>query len=136
MFDTNVVVSTLFFGGRLAWLRRAWAVGAARPIVCRETVPELIRAFAYPKFQLSDADRTVLLGDYLPYSESAHLPNPPPVVPVPCRDRDDIVLIQLALASEADFLVSGDTDLAELAGALPIVSPAELRQRLGWRPED
>lgn len=91
--------------------------------------------FAYPEFRLSATDRATLLGDYLPYAESARLPNPPPAVPVPCRDRDDIVFIQLALASEVDFLVSGDADLAGLADALPIVSPTDLRQRLGWREE-
>jgi predicted nucleic acid-binding protein len=29
VFDTNVVVSALIFGRRLAWLRQAWASGAA-----------------------------------------------------------------------------------------------------------
>jgi len=124
------------FGRRPAWLRRAWSTGAARPIVCRATVQELIRVLAYPKFRLSDADRTALLGDYLPYAETAHLPDPAPVVPVPCRDRDDIVFIQLALATAADFLVSGDADLAELADTLPIASPASLRRTLGWDAAD
>jgi len=136
VFDTNVVVSTLIFGRRLAWLRRAWAIGVARPIVCRETVQELIRVLAYPKFRLSDVDRTSLLADYLPYAETAHLPDPTPVVPAPCRDRDDIVFIQLALATQADFLVSGDADLTALAGTIPIASPADLRQTLGWHEAD
>jgi putative PIN family toxin of toxin-antitoxin system len=136
VFDTNVVVSALVFGQRLGWLRRAWAVGAARPIVCRETVAELIRVLAYPKFRLSDADRTVLLADYLPYAETARLPDPPPTVPAPCRDRSDLVFIQLALAATADCLVSGDADLATLAGPLPIASPATLRRRLGWHDID
>jgi hypothetical protein len=37
VFDTNVVVSALVFGGRLRWLRQAWVSGAVMPIVCRET---------------------------------------------------------------------------------------------------
>jgi predicted nucleic acid-binding protein len=117
-------------------LRRAWATGAACPIVCRETVAELIRVLAYSKFRLSDDDRTALLADYLPYTETARLPHPPPSVPVACRDRDDVVFIQLTLAAAADVLVSGDADLAALAGPIAIVSPAILLQRLGWREAD
>lgn len=65
MFDTNVVISALVFGGRLAWLRAAWADGALTPAVCRETVTELIRVLAYPKFRLQPDDREVLLGGLL-----------------------------------------------------------------------
>jgi putative PIN family toxin of toxin-antitoxin system len=136
VFDTNVVVSALVFGRRLAWLRRAWATGATRPIACRETVAELIRVLAYPKFRLADEDRTALLADYLPYAETARLPKPPPPVPVACHDRDDVVFIQLALAAKAEFLISGDADLAALAGMIEIVTPAVLRQRLGWQATD
>jgi hypothetical protein len=52
VFDTNVVVSALVFGGRLRWLRAAWAAQAVTPVVCRETVTELLRVLAYPKFHL------------------------------------------------------------------------------------
>jgi putative PIN family toxin of toxin-antitoxin system len=134
--DSNVVVSALIFGRRMGWLRRAWATGATRPIVCRETVAELIRVLAYPKFRLSGEDRTALLADYLPYAETARLPDPPPPVPVACRDRDDVVFIQLALAAKAEFLISGDADLAALAGMLPVASPVSLRQALGWHAEN
>lgn len=136
MFDTNIIVAALVFGRRLAWLRRAWATGATRPIVCRATVAELIRVLAYPKFRLSDEDRTALLADYLPYAETTRLPSPPPPVPVPCRDRDDVVFIQLVLSARAEFLISGAADLAALAGKLPVASPASLRQALGWHAED
>jgi hypothetical protein len=33
VFDTNVVVSALVFGGRLRWLRQAWAQCIVIPIV-------------------------------------------------------------------------------------------------------
>ena len=62
VFDTNIVVSTLIFGRRLAWLRHAWTAGAVTPIVCHETVAELLRVLAYPKFRLDTADREALLG--------------------------------------------------------------------------
>ncbi len=130
VFDTNVVVSALVFGGRLRWLRRAWATATATPIVCRETVAELLRVLAYPKFRLETAERELLLGEYLPFAETAVLPGELPELPVSCRDRDDVVFLHLAITSRADLLVSGDTDLTDLAAAYPVVSTSMLRQRL------
>ena len=52
--DTNTVVSALLFQqGRLSWLRGAWSAGTVVPLVCRETVEELLRVLAYPKFGLT-----------------------------------------------------------------------------------
>jgi putative PIN family toxin of toxin-antitoxin system len=133
VFDTNVVVSALVFSGRLLWLRRAWASGAVVPIVCRETVTELLGVLAYPKFHLSADDREALLADYLPFAEIVVLPDPPPPLPIACRDHDDAIFLQLAIASRADLLVSGDTDLTTLVQTVPVVSPATLRQRLAAR---
>ena len=129
VFDTNVVVSALVFGSRLAWLRQAWARGAVTPIVCRETVAELLRVLAYKKFRLDAVSRDLLLADYLPFVETAALPDTPPLLPLACRDRDDVVFLHLAIDSRADFLVSGDADLTVLASAYPVLSPAALRQR-------
>jgi uncharacterized protein len=119
------------FGRRLVWLRRAWANGAAVPIVCRETATELLRVLTYPKFRLSPTERENLLSDYLPFAETVWLPNPLPELPAACRDRDDAVFLHLAIASDADALVTGDNDLAVLAGGGLIISPGVLRQRLG-----
>jgi putative PIN family toxin of toxin-antitoxin system len=132
VFDTNIVVSALVFGRRLAWLRGAWASGRIVPLVCRETVAELQRVLQYPKFKLTQADRFSLLGDYLPYVEIVRLPAKLPVLPVACRDRDDIVFIHLAVAGGAEYLVSGDDDLASLRRDTPvaIVSVGELRANL------
>ena len=42
----------------------------------------------------------------------------PPPTP-PCRDPFDVPLLELALAGEADFLVTGDQDLLSLASEFP-----------------
>ncbi len=84
----------------------------------------------YPKFRLDAIEREALLADYLPYAETVILTHPPPTLPVACRDRDDSVFLHLAIASQADLLVSGDADLTMLASAFTVVSPATLRQLL------
>ena len=99
VFDINVVVSALIFGRRLAWLRRVWSQGDAIPLVCRETVAELSRVLAYPKFRLDAPDREGLLADYLPFAEIVVLPSPLPELPLACRDRNDAVFLHLAIAA-------------------------------------
>lgn len=130
VFDTNIVVSTLVFGGRLRWLRAAWAAQLITPVVCRETVAELLRVLAYPKFRLTLEERDTLLAQYLPFCETASLPSVWPALPVECRDRDDAVFIALMLSAGADILVSGDADLTVLRDTVTVVSVAELREML------
>ncbi|MBV8457521.1 MAG: putative toxin-antitoxin system toxin component, PIN family [Acetobacteraceae bacterium] len=130
VFDTNVVVSALVFGVRLRWLRHAWAAGPVTPVVCRETVAELLRVLAYLKFRLDKVEQELLLADYLPFAETAWLPDPPAELALGCRDRDDAVFLQLAIASRADLLVSGDADLTALAAIYPVASPSTLRSRM------
>ncbi len=132
VFDTNVVVSALVFGRRLAWLRQAWASGKVVPVVCRPTTDELLRVLAYPKFRLDPVERRLVLEDYLPFAEVVLLPDPPPALPVVCRDRDDMVFLQLAVTAGVEALVSGDADLAALRDATPVrvIAAAELKAML------
>ncbi len=130
MFDTNVVISVLVFGGRLGWLRQAWVSAAVTPIICRETTAELLRVLTYPKFRLGAADRDALLADYLPFAEVVLLPSTLPELPMACRDRADTMFLYLAIAAAADLLISGDKDLAVLAAADNVASPASLLELL------
>jgi putative PIN family toxin of toxin-antitoxin system len=124
VLDTNVVVSALVFGGAIAKLRDAWQTGACIPLVNHVTAHELVRVLAYPKFRLDAREREDLLADYLPYSETVRMPPSPPVVPA-CRDVFDLPFLELALAGEADTLVSGDRDLLALSGraAFAVLAP-------------
>jgi predicted nucleic acid-binding protein len=95
VLDTNVVLSALVFGGSAAGqARRAWQRGVLLPLASTATVQKLVRVLAYPKFRLSRAEQDELLADYLPYTETVRLPQPPPQVPE-SGDRD-----LLAIATE------------------------------------
>ena len=119
VLDTNLVLSALVFvQGRLAVLRHAWQETRCLPLVSKATTTELIRVLAYPKFKLAAEEQQELLADYLPWCSTVRIPNPPPDTPV-CRDTDDQPFLQLAVAGQADYLVSGDQDLLSLAGQIP-----------------
>lgn len=124
VLDTNLVLSTLVFAsGRLAVLRHAWQEKRLVPLVSKVTATELIRVLAYPKFKLDADEQRELLSDYLPWCETIRIPNPPPLTPA-CRDVYDQPFLQLAVAGQAGYLVTGDQDLLILDGqiACPIVS--------------
>lgn len=80
---------------------------------------ELLRVLAYPKFQLSEREREDLLADYLPYCVTVKMAGKLPVTPE-CRDPFDVPFLELALAGDADYLVTGDKDLLSLAESFPV----------------
>ena len=98
----------------------------------RDTTGELIRALAYPKFQLSPADQRELLAEYLPCCTVVALPARAPAVPA-CRDPGDVPFLVLAAVGKADFLVTGDRDLLDLPMGSPcgVVTPVAFLAVLG-----
>jgi putative PIN family toxin of toxin-antitoxin system len=130
VLDTNIVLSALLFtSGRLAWIRRSWQGQQLQPLVCRETVNELLRVLAYPKFKLTADEQKELLADFLPYADVVELPKPWPDLPT-CRDEKDQVFLVLAQAGHADMLVTGDADLLAMRDVFPgpILTAGELAQ--------
>ena len=128
VFDTNTVISALLFAnGRLAWLRQHWREGGAIPFISRATAAELMRVLSYPKFRLTPEDRLELLGDYLPFCVTIEPTKP---CSVGCCDAKDQAFLDLA--QNAEFLVTGDTDLLALAGqtAFLIETPEAYRKRI------
>jgi putative PIN family toxin of toxin-antitoxin system len=132
VLDTNCLVSALLFkSGRLAVLRYAWQRGAIQPIVCKETVAELIRVLAYPKFRLSREDIDILLTEFLPFAETWRVKHPTSPVPG-LSDPADAVFIHLAKQSQADMLVSGDAHLLEMeVPEVRIIAPVSFLESLG-----
>jgi uncharacterized protein len=110
VIDTNILISALVFGGKIARLRYAWQEGCFTPLVSKVTTTELIRVLAYPKFKLTPIDREDLLSDYLLFCESVAMPDILPTTSA-CRDPFDLPFLTLALVGEADYLVTGDRDL-------------------------
>ena len=111
-------------------MREAWQSGIVTPLVSPYTQDELVRVLSYPKFRLPAEARERLLDDYLPWCEMVVKQEPPPAIP-DCRDPSDKPFLELALAGQADALITGDGDLLALAPIfpIPIITPAELKRR-------
>ncbi|MEI8092995.1 MAG: putative toxin-antitoxin system toxin component, PIN family [Spirochaetales bacterium] len=134
VLDTNTLISALVFRREnWSWLREAWKSGQATPLVSSATAKELMRVLAYPKFRLSPGEQKTLLEDILPYSET--VPQLGEAVLEPCRDPNDQVFLETAVAGNAEYLVTGDADLLQYLGAVPfgILTPEEFRRFLETR---
>lgn len=63
----------------------------------------------------------------------AEVIEPPPLPQPVCRDPDDDAVLALAIAAQADVIISGDNDLLVLQqfNGIPILSPAQAAAQLG-----
>jgi putative PIN family toxin of toxin-antitoxin system len=133
VLDTNCLVSALIFShGKAGQLRVAWQHGDIIPLVCRESMAELLRVLGYPKFKLDREGIESLLADILPWAEIVEADISHDAIES-LRDSDDAVFIHLAQAADAAFLVSGDKHPLELRTLFPelnIVSLAEFMEQL------
>jgi putative PIN family toxin of toxin-antitoxin system len=130
VFDTNVVASASFWRGAPFDCLAAWAQGHCMAVVSapllaeyHETVTEL--RLDYPNL------KCVAWVEAL--TESAELVFPVERAAGATPDPDDEMILECALAAEADYIVSGDKKhllaLQQFQG-IPIVSPAEFLRRL------
>ncbi len=82
-----------------------------------------------PKFKLTSSDQQDLLADYLPYvttvKEVELLKDK-----IICRDINDVMFVALAIAGNAQYLVTGDKDLLEIKMpfVFEIITPVQLKQ--------
>ena len=128
--DTNVIVSALLFRGTTSHLHRHWRAGRMVLLVSDETLAELARVLAYPKFKLSPVVvESLVATEVLPFTERIA----PTRAPRACRDADDDEFLWCARDGGADALITGDPDLLALRpewSGVPILTVAEAVQRL------
>jgi len=124
VFDTNVFVtafiaegicSKLLFRGR----KRDFDLIAC-PVILKEFEQVLIKKFSAARNEARDALR--LISEAL-----SSIVNPSQRVEEVCRDREDDAILACALSAEADYLVTGDTDLLELGTfkRIKIITPRD-----------
>ena len=130
VFDTNVVASASFWRGKPFDCLTAWAQGKCEAVVSpavlaeyHETVEELCLRYADRK--------PVEWADAL--TECALLVFPTDRATGATTDPDDEMILECALAAEADYIVTGDKKhllpLRHFRG-IQIVSPSDFLSRL------
>lgn len=130
LVDTNVVVSALLRGGLP---QRIINEIAARDdwfwIVTEDIETEYKEVLARPKFKIS----TAVQESFRAFVEIATIRIQPVTPPPFPRDPKDELFIAAILASEAEYLITGDKDLLDLQrfASTQIVSPSEFARLFG-----
>jgi putative PIN family toxin of toxin-antitoxin system len=122
VFDTNVLLSGLVFGGLC---HRIMLAGIENhdvflsPAILNEVADKLAEKFAHMASTREEAVHALRAG--CQWIEPAPLPAPV------CRDVDDDLILATAVAARAEYLVTGDKDLLTLGthGGTAIVTPRE-----------
>jgi putative PIN family toxin of toxin-antitoxin system len=137
--DTNILVRALINGVAASPLMQLWQSKQVQLVVSTETLAELAAVLTRPKFQrYFTADNvTALLTLLREHGEwvviNSHL--------ALCRDPKDDIFLNLAIAAQADYLVSEDNDLVSDAALkatmltdyrIQIVREAELVKALAF----
>ncbi len=122
VFDTNVFIAAFVTSGICAKLllraRRGQFQLIGSPYIFKEFEQVLIKKFSVTRNEARDASRII--------AEATHvIVDPGETVTGICRDPDDDAILACALAGEADYLITGDTDLLALKNfeGTPILSP-------------
>jgi len=133
VIDTNVLLSALLWGGAPHAVLEHARDGALTLISSPALLAELARVMERPKFDAifvrSNTSRSHTLTDVRQLIEVI---DPPPLAQPVCRDKDDDAVLALALAAQADMIVSGDDDLLSinLFEGIPILSPAQALHKI------
>jgi len=133
VIDTNVLLSALLWGGTPRALLEHVRNGTVTLISSPALLAELARVIDRPKFDVillrTNTSRAQTLAEVRLLAEVI---DPPPLAQPVCRDKDDDAVLALALAAQADIVISGDDDLLCLASfeGIPILMPAQALQKV------
>lgn len=128
VIDTNVLLSGLLWHGAPHVLLEQVRTGTLILISSPTLLAELEEVIGRAKFDAiltrSATSCERALAELRQLAETIE----PPQLAVPvCRDPDDDAVLALALAAQADCIISGDNDLLALTHyqGIPIVAPAQ-----------
>lgn len=117
VLDTNIIVSSLLFRGPASAIHRFVLEGTILPLVSRPILEEYRRVLGYQKFRLQPEDVEYLIhSEILPWFRMLEEPAGSPWIP---EDPSDDHFVNLALAEENTFLVSGDRHILDHRATLP-----------------
>ena len=133
VIDTNVLLSALLWRGPPHALLEQARNGTVTLLTSPALLAELAEVMARAKFNVilarSNTSRTQSLAQV---RQLAEVIDPPALAKPVCRDPDDDAVLALAIAAQADLIVSGDDDLLSLTRfeGIPILTPVQALERV------
>lgn len=109
--DTNIFISALGWKGNPNKVFGKIVDGKVELVISNEQFAELSEALDYPKFQFTDEQKDRFKSLIL---EIATFVKPVEKIDIIKNDPDDNMILEAAIAGNADYIVTGDPDLLEL----------------------
>ncbi|HEY4144886.1 MAG TPA: putative toxin-antitoxin system toxin component, PIN family [Pinirhizobacter sp.] len=132
VLDTNVCLDLFFFRDpRCQVLAQALAEGRVQAVSRADCHAEWLRVLTYPDLPITDAGRQQAMAAYDGRLSFPALEDKAGTALPRCRDPDDQMFLEVALAAGASALVTKDNELLRLASRCPwfaIVLPE------AWQP--
>jgi putative PIN family toxin of toxin-antitoxin system len=128
VFDTNVFISALGWNAKPEHSLEAVFNDQITGYISPEIMREIALVMDYPHLDFSDSEKQDFISivarefNIIQVEETVNI----------CSDPDDNKFLECALASEADYIISGDSDLLELKqfNDIPILKPADFLKKL------
>ena len=120
VLDTNVCLDLFFFRDpRCQVLAQALTEGWVQAVSRADCHAEWLRVLTYPDLPITDAGRQQAMTAYDAQLAFPELAEKPGVALPRCRDPDDQMFLEVALAAGAGALVTKDNELLRLASRCP-----------------
>lgn len=111
VLDTNILISALGWNGKPRQIFQKCVEGDLELIISKEQLKELNKVMNYPKFKFSDEQKETFISIILEIAKVVEIKNSLKVIK---DDPDDNMILETALASNVDYIISGDPHLLNL----------------------
>ncbi len=124
VFDTNVLISAILFGGSPRKCLELVIEGEIELYLSKEIIREVEGVLSREKFNITEENLRYIISSL---DSIAKFVSPKTKLDVIKKDPQDNKILECAIESEADFIISGDTHLLELSEfrKIKILKPAD-----------
>jgi putative PIN family toxin of toxin-antitoxin system len=111
VLDTNIFISAIIKSGKPRKILKKGIGGNYSLVISGEILQEIIGVLRRPKFNMAEADVRKIMFGIIESSETISIRSKFKVVK---NDPDDDIVVNTAYDGNADYIVSGDSDLLKL----------------------
>ena len=129
VLDTNVLLSAILFGGKPEQILNDVIAGRIDCVLSLEILDELSAVLQRPKFSFS-ANQCLHIVEEL--HQVCEIIKPSSELSIRISDQDDLIILECAVYSGADYIITGDSDLTELHpfNNIQILTPSDYLDRI------
>lgn len=111
VYDTNIIISGLLFSGKQRTLLRHVIDHSVQLIISHSIIEEISDVIGRNKFKVQRELQVISIAELIELSKIVY---PSKKVNIVENDPDDNMIIECAMEGDADYIVTGDSDLLKI----------------------